>query len=117
MSEERNVSRRGMLQGGLAAALAAGMPPTVARAFQAAQDPKAAAAELAKAAKDATPVNIAWIGTGVQGQNDMRQLVRLPGVKIVAIADIYEPHTKKALEIAGPGCEAYTDYRKLLDRK
>lgn len=118
MREEQNVSRREVLKAGtLAAAFAVGMPPTVARALQAARDPKAAAADAAKAAANARPVRIGWIGSGVQGQNDMRQLVRLPGVSIVAIADIYEPNLKKGLEIAGPGCQGYSDYRKLLERK
>jgi predicted dehydrogenase len=116
-TDEKNVSRREVLKGGTLAALAVGMPPTVARALQAATDPAKAAADAAKAAKDAAPVRIAWIGTGVQGLNDMRKLVVLPGVKIVAIADVYEPNQKKALEIAGSGCEVYADYRKMLERK
>ena len=45
----------------------------------------------------------------------MRQLARLPGVKIVAFADIYQPHAKKAQEIAG-GCPWYRDYRKMLQQ-
>ena len=91
MSDEKSVSRRDLLKHGtLAAALAVGMPPTVARALQAAKDPRAAA-ELAaqEAGKPAEPVTIGWIGTGVQGQNDLKQLARLPGVKIAAVADIY----------------------------
>jgi predicted dehydrogenase len=99
---EQNVSRREVLTGAFAAALAAGMPPTVARAMQAAQDPAAAAAQAAREAANAEPIKLAWIGTGVQ---------------IVAISDIYEPHTKAALEIAGSGCQHYPDYRKLLERK
>lgn len=118
MSDERNVSRRDVLKHGtLAAAATLAMPPVVARALEAAQDPAAAAQKAAAAAKDAEPIRIGWIGTGVQGQNDQRQLVRLPGVKIVATSDIYEPNQKKGVEIAGAGCELYPDYRKLLERK
>jgi predicted dehydrogenase len=114
--EERVLSRRDLLRGGsLAAAFAVAMPPTVARALHAAEDPAGAAALAAQ--ENVEPVNIAWIGTGVQGLNDMRQIVRLPGVRIVAIADIYEPNQKRAVEIAGPNCTIYSDYRKLLERK
>lgn len=119
MSEDRNLTRRDvLLRGAGAAALAVGMPPNVARALEAAEDPAQAAANAAQAAgRPVEPINIAWIGTGVQGQNDMKQLVRLPGVRIVAIADIYEPHQKKAVEIAGAGCAVYSDYRKMLERR
>jgi predicted dehydrogenase len=118
MSEEKNVSRRDVLKGGtLAAAFAMGMPPVVARALEAAKDPEGAAAKAAAAAKDQEPVTIGWVGSGVQGQNDLRQLVRLPGLKIAAICDIYEPNLKKGLEIAGPGCQGYSDHREMLERK
>ncbi|HEU4754756.1 MAG TPA: Gfo/Idh/MocA family oxidoreductase [Armatimonadota bacterium] len=117
MADEQNVSRRDVLTGALAMAASLGMPPVVARAMQAAKDPAAAAADAAREAANAEPVNLAWIGTGVQGRNDMTQLSRLPGVKFVAIADIYQPSIDEALKITGPGCEVYTDYRKLLERK
>src|SRR4051794_28667182 len=98
MSDEKNVSRREVLKTGtLAAAAALTMPPVVARAFEAAQDPAGAAAKAAAAAKDLPPVKIAWIGSGIQGQNDLKQLARIPGVEIVAIADIYEPNLKKGV--------------------
>src|SRR4051812_37993124 len=102
MSDERNVSRRDLLkQGTLAAALTMAMPPVVARALEAAKDPAAAAADAAKAAKNpGEPVRIGWIGSGIQGQNDLRQLARLPWVKIVAVADIYPPSQKGAKTIA-----------------
>jgi len=117
MSDEQNVSRRDLMRGGAAAALTLGMPMSVARALEAAQDPKAAAADAAAAAKGAAPVRIGWLGTGTQGRNDMSKLVRMPGVQIVAIADIYDPYYELGLKMAGAGCQGYKDYRKLLERK
>lgn len=117
MSEEQNVSRRDVLKRGGLAALAVGMPMSVQRALEAAEDPKAAAADEAKAAAKADPVRIAWIGTGTQGRNDMSKLVRMPGVKIVAIADIYQPYYDLGLKMAGPDCQGYKEYRKMLERK
>jgi predicted dehydrogenase len=117
MSDEQNVSRRDLVRGGLTAAAVLGMPLSVARALEAAQDPKAAAADAVAAAKKAEPVNIAWLGTGTQGRNDMSKLVRMPGVNIVAIADIYDPYYELGLKMAGAQCQGYKDYRKLLERK
>src|SRR5690349_20431480 len=105
MNDERNMSRRDLLkQGTVTAAASVAMPMVVARALEAAQDPGSVADKSAKAAKEAAanPIKIAWIGSGVQGQNDLKQLVKLPGVQIVAIADVYEPSQKKGAEIAGP---------------
>jgi len=61
--------------------LTLGMPPVVARALEAAKDPAAAAADAAKAAKENSkdPVLIGWIGSGVQGRNDLTQLARCRG--------------------------------------
>lgn len=115
MSDEKNVSRRDLLGGSLAAAMAVGMPASVARAMEAAQDPAGAAAAAAQ--EKLAPVRIAWIGTGTQGRNDMSKLVRMPGVEIVAIADIYDPYYELGLKMAGPKCQGYKDYRKLLERK
>jgi predicted dehydrogenase len=118
LGEELSVSRREMLRrGSIVAAASVTVPPVVQRALYAAQDPKGAAEAAAKLDRDQAPVTLAWVGSGVQGQNDMKQLMRLPGVKIAAIADVYEPHIEAALKIAGPGCEVFRDYRKLLERK
>lgn len=117
MSDEQNVSRRHILRSSVLAAATAGIPLSVQRAMEAAQDPKAAAADAAAAARKAEPVRIAWIGTGTQGRNDMSKLVRMPGVKIVAIADIYQPYYDLGMKMAGEGCQGYKEYRKLLERK
>lgn len=117
MSDERNVSRRDVLkQGSLAAAFAYAMPLAVARAIEAAEDPKAAAADAAGAAKNAERVRIAWIGPGTQGRNDLSKLVRMPGVEIVAVADIRDDSLAEALKLA-PNARTYFDYRKMLERK
>lgn len=118
MSDEQSVSRREILRGSLATAFALGMPAAVSRAIHAADDPKGAARDAAKAAQDVEPVKVAWIGSGTQGYGqDMLALTRIPGVQIVAVCDIYEPNLKRGLERAGTGAEGYTDYRKMLERK
>jgi len=117
MSEEKNVSRRDVLkQGSLAAAFGLTLPVSVARAVEAAQDPKGAAADAAKAAKSAQKVRIAWIGTGTQGRNDLSKLVKMPGVEIVAIADIRDDCIKEALKLA-PNAKVFFDHRKMLEQQ
>lgn len=117
MNDEQNVSRRSLLKNSGAAALALTMPVSVARAMYAAEDPRAAAADAAKEAKKSDKVRIAWIGSGTQGRNDLSKLVRMPNVEIVAIADIFDPNRALGLKMAGPQCEGYADYRKMLERK
>ena len=124
MSDERpdlrqSVTRRSMLKTGtLAATAALAMPPVVARALEAAKDPQAAAAQAAAdAGKPVEPVKIAWIGSGIQGSNDMRQLAKMPGVEFAAVCDIYPPNLKQGMDIAGPNAKEYTEFKKLLERK
>ena len=47
----------------------------------------------------------------------MRMFKKAPNVEIVAVCDVYAPARAKALEIAGPGAQAYTNYHEVLDRK
>lgn len=117
MKDEQNVSRRDLIGGAFASTLALAMPPAVARAAEAAKDPAAAAALAKDAAKSARPVKIGFVGPGSRGQGDMQQLLRVPGLEIVAVCDIYEPNLKKGLELAGPNAKGYDDYRKMLEQK
>ncbi len=61
-------------------------------------------------------VRAAIIGPGSQGTMLLGQAVTVPGVKFVAVCDIYDPHREKALKVA-EGADPYTDYRKMLERK
>jgi len=70
---------------------------------------------VAQNAVPATPVRVGVIGTGPQGQVLLSSLSRVPGADIVAIADVYEPHLKKACEIA-PKAAAGADYKAVIDK-
>jgi predicted dehydrogenase len=61
-------------------------------------------------------VRVGIIGAGSQGRNDLGQALRVPGLKCVAVCDIFEPNLKKGLEMAGPDAKSYTDYRKMLEQ-
>ncbi len=57
-----------------------------------------------------------FIGTGSQGSMLLGKALRVPGVKVAAVCDIYPPNLKKGLRIAGVA-RGYEDYRWMLDRK
>lgn len=65
-------------------------------------------------------VRVAFIGVGNRGSFLLKNMLKVPGVKVVAICDIDEDRLKKAVEAVAPGGsppEGYREYRKLLDRK
>jgi predicted dehydrogenase len=59
------------------------------------------------------PFRIAFIGTGFIGLHQMKLLRHLPGVEIVAAADISERQLNKVKESHGVE-RVYTDYKKML---
>jgi predicted dehydrogenase len=62
-------------------------------------------------------IGIGVIGPGSRGQELMRNFLRVPGVRIRALADIYQPRFAQARRLTKEETPAYTDYRKLLERK
>jgi predicted dehydrogenase len=64
---------------------------------------------------DTRPVTIGIIGTGNQGKADLKQMVKVAGVKMLGVCDVYPPHLQEGLQIAGKDAKGYTDYRALLD--
>jgi predicted dehydrogenase len=68
--------------------------------------------------RSAAPLKIGIIGPGSQGQNDLRKVIKVPGIECVAVCDIFEPNLNEAKQIAHVTDDnAYVDYRRLLDRK
>jgi predicted dehydrogenase len=65
-------------------------------------------------------VRVAFIGVGNRGSYLLRHMLKVPGIKVVAICDIDPDTLKKAVDqatAAGHSPDAVTEYRKLLDRK
>src|ERR1019366_3974889 len=68
-------------------------------------------------------LQFALIGAGIQGQNDTRTALLVPGVKLVAVADCYDGRLAHCKELWGPGTsnnvDLFTtrDYREILARK
>lgn len=61
-------------------------------------------------------IGLAVIGAGSRGQELIRYFLRLPGVEIRALCDVYEPRFAQAQKIIGQRVATYDDYRRLLDR-
>jgi predicted dehydrogenase len=61
-------------------------------------------------------IQIALIGAGGMGQGDTRYAVNVPGVKLVAAADIYDGRLARMKEVYGPGIFTTRDYREVLAR-
>ncbi len=67
------------------------------------------------AANDA--IRVACLGTGGRCRTLMQSLVKIPGIQIVGVSDIYDAHLEKGKQLADPRAVATRHYRELLDRK
>ncbi|WP_165073396.1 Gfo/Idh/MocA family protein [Paludisphaera rhizosphaerae] len=104
-------SRRGFLKTAAAASTAATILPL---------NPEIGAAAEALAAAAPGPndkVRIATIGMGIIGFIDTDCALKVPGVELVAAADLYEGRRVRAKEKYGDQVSTHVDYREILDRK
>lgn len=63
------------------------------------------------------PVRLGIIGPGSRGKELIRNVLRVPGVTVVAAADVYAPRFQQLNQLCGYNVEAHSDYRSMLDRK
>jgi predicted dehydrogenase len=78
------------------------------------------AAEQTEAARPVAAndhIQFALIGAGIQGQNDAKNAVQVPGAKIVAVADCYNGRLEHSKELWGNDLFTTRDYREILERK
>ncbi|SEG72233.1 Predicted dehydrogenase [Bryocella elongata] len=72
---------------------------------------------IARAASPAAkPVRIGIIGSGSRGQENLRQLLRVPGVSITAVCDIYPPRYEQTNKLVGKTVPATADLKQFLRR-
>ena len=62
-------------------------------------------------------INVGIIGFGLIGRIHTRSFMSHPDVKIVAIAETYEPRLEAAAELIGGNVAKYRDFRQMLDSK
>jgi predicted dehydrogenase len=62
-------------------------------------------------------VNIAIIGMGIMGFNNAYWTLMVPGVKLVAVCDLYSGRLEHAREVYGKDIFITKNYKEILDRK
>lgn len=62
-------------------------------------------------------INIALIGSGIQGIYDTKAALQVRGVKLVAACDLYNGRLDRAKELWGDSIFVTRDYRQVLERK
>jgi predicted dehydrogenase len=61
-------------------------------------------------------VRVAVIGVGNRGSFLLKNIVKVPGVQVIAISDLDAARIKAAQDVA-PGAAGFEDYRKMLDTR
>lgn len=76
-----------------------------------------ASTTIARAAAPAVkPIRLGVIGAGSRGQEDLRQFLRVPGVSVSAICDIYPPRYAQVDQLAGKQVPHTADLNTFLSR-
>jgi predicted dehydrogenase len=119
-----SLSRRGFIKGTAAAAAGLAITGTPSVASQALQAPAPqappAGAPLPAAKPSPDDLRVALIGTGEQGRVLIESCLRIPGIRIAAVCDIWEYSRQYAagyLRKYGHSPAVYEDYRDLLAKE
>jgi len=102
----KHPSRREFLKAAAAGTVAASVSPALVHVLEA-QD---------RVSGSAQPVRLALIGAGGQGMGDTRTALRVPGVQLTAVADIYDGRLARAKELWGTPIFTTRDHREVLAR-
>ena len=105
MNDQLNLTRRQFLQNTSKAATALAAASAFAPSLLAAKSPN-------------ETIGVGCIGLGTRGGDLINAAAAVPGVKVVAVCDVYGPHRQKGIDRSrNPEVKAYVDYRELLADK
>jgi predicted dehydrogenase len=102
----KHPSRREFLKAAAAGTMAASVSPALTHVLEAQE----------RGGGPARPVRLALIGAGGQGMGDTRTALRVPGVQLTAVADVYDGRLARAKELWGAQLFTTRDYREVLAR-
>ncbi len=117
MPIDHSSSRRKFLQqlGSTTLLLSAGSLATLKADKEAAVETRILQYEKRISAND--KINIACIGMGIMGFNNVASAVKVPGVALVAACDLYEGHLERTKELYGKNIFTTENYKEILERK
>ena len=104
MTDSPKTSRRDFFRTASAGALVSTLAPSILRSAEAATSPN-------------DHIQLATIGLGMMGLTDTNTALKVPGVKLVAVADCYDGRLQRAKELFGDDLHTTRDCFEILDRK
>ncbi|MEO6829892.1 MAG: Gfo/Idh/MocA family oxidoreductase, partial [Acidobacteriaceae bacterium] len=107
-----SINRRHLLQGLTLGALSAKLPFAGEMMYG---ETQASASQKPVSANDR--ISLGVIGPGSRGKELIRQFLKVPGVEITAVCDVYPPRFAEVDEFVGRKVPGVKDYRELIDRK
>jgi predicted dehydrogenase len=116
MSNHNEKSRRSFIKKALGTALLTGAAPSLLATPR--KTVMLRPEEISKknyAAND--QVNVAVIGMGIMGFNNLESTLKIPGVKLIGVCDLYTGRLERTKELYGKEVFTTKNYKELLDRK
>ena len=116
IKNEKQSSRRSFIANVTKGVIGASMVPSIVTA----KDSKRHLEELIRSHQNYGPndqVQIALIGSGGMGVADTSTCITVPGVKLVAVCDLYDGRLAAAKKRWGNDIATTKDYREILGRK
>lgn len=118
MNVDKKSSRRSFIKKVAGTALASSVAPTVLMASENKSSIYLEAPQLEKRVYGPNDqVNVAIIGMGIMGFNNAFWTLQVPGVKLVAVCDLYTGRLDHAKEMYGKDLFVTKNYKEILDRK
>jgi predicted dehydrogenase len=115
MSKHNEKSRRSFIKKALGTAIITGAAPSLLAKPKFIELQPEPLLNKSYAAND--QVNIAVIGAGIMGFNNLETSTKIPGVKLVAACDLYKGRLERVKEVYGKDIFTTQRYQEILDRK